>query len=386
MNSERQGTPPRVLVITTDASGIGGVPRVTRTLLRALTDLYGPEAIGLMSVWRASTGLPCRTVYSSRRAAGGRVGLVQRIAFVWHLVRSTWRWRGNVVTVACHPHLGAPAWLARAISGAPYAVWCHGEEVWGELRPSVKQSLLRADLVFAPSHFTARRVEVTASLPLDSVLVLPHCLPPEFLEPTRENGARASKQVLTVARLVHEHAYKGVDVLIGAWPRVIGAVPDAELVVVGDGADRPRLERLSHEYGVAGSTHFVGAAGDEDLRHWYSNSAVFALPSRTRIEPRPEGEGFGLVYIEAAAAGLPVVGTRGGAIDEVVVDGETGLLVDPDDDIALADALIRLLEDKGLAETLGEAGKRRARTEFGYELFRERVAGIVFRVSAKGKA
>jgi phosphatidylinositol alpha-1,6-mannosyltransferase len=104
---------------------------------------------------------------------------------------------------------------------------------------------------------------------------------------------------------------------------------------------------------------------------------VFALPSRLSVGPRAEGEGFGLVFVEAAAAGLPVVAGRGGAVDEVVEDGETGLLVDPRDANEVAAAVGRLLADPRMAARLGQAGRRRVVTEFTFERFRERMARLV---------
>lgn len=366
---------PRVIVLTTHAERIGGIERVSRTLIRSLTDLYGAERVGLLSVWAQSTDQPCVVLHRGRGRDGERVGLVARIFFVSSALFNAMRWRGPLVVVACHPHLAPVAWLTRAVSSAPFAVWCHGEEVWSRLRPSVAWSLRRADAVFAPSRFTAQRVEDTAGLPAGSTRVIPHCLPPEFSS-AKGSTRSGSKRVLTVARLEPRHAYKGVDRLIRAWPRVIAEVPDAELVIVGDGPDRSRLELLAQSV-EARQTHFLGAHQDERLGARYADAAIFALPSRTRVVPTPEGEGFGLVYLEAAAASLPVVALRGGAVDEVVLDGRTGLLVDSDEPQPLAAALIRLLEDPALAARLGENGRRRVAAEFDFETFRNRVDALV---------
>jgi phosphatidyl-myo-inositol dimannoside synthase len=368
--------PPHVLLLSTHTERIGGIERVTRVLARALVDLCGRERVGLLSVWQISDDEPSAILYRGRGTAGERVGLGSKLGFVLATLKHARRWRDDALVIACHPHLGSVALVARRLTGTPFAIWCHGEEVWGHLRSTVRRSLRGADIVFAPSAFTARRVEMTAGLAPGSVIVLPHCLPPELAPLLRLTRPRAPKQVLAVARLVVEHSYKGIDKLIAGWPRVLTQVRDAHLVIAGDGSDRPRLAALALATGVERSVKFVGAVGDADLERLYSGSAVFALPSRTSVDP-PQGEGFGLVYIEAGAAGLAVVAERAGAIPEVVADGESGLLIEPGDIYGLSDALTRLLRDPELAERLGAEGRRRASTVFSYERFRDGVRDLL---------
>jgi phosphatidylinositol alpha-1,6-mannosyltransferase len=170
------------------------------------------------------------------------------------------------------------------------------------------------------------------------------------------------KRLLTVARLERQHAYEGDDSLIRAWPRVLAAVPDAKLVILGDGPHPPRLEPLAQRVGVR-RTVFARVHQDDEVGR-YANAAIFSLPSRNHLTPVPEGEGFGLVYMEAAAASNRLVALRGGAVDEVVLDGKPGLLVAPDKPEPLATAIIRLLEGPALAGGLGENGRQRPATEF----------------------
>ena len=374
---EREATTPRVLVLATDAWGTGGIERVTRTLVRALADACGPERVGLLSLYaQGDKPLPCRLLYSGRRRHWGRVSSVEKVAYLAACLSAARRWRKRLVVVACHPHLAPVARACAAVAGRPYAVWCHGEEVWRPLRPAVRAALVAADAVFAPSRFTAGQVERWAGLREGSVRVIPHCLPPDF--PT--DGQRKptpSARVLAVARLVFEHAYKGIDTLLSAWPAVLAQVPEAELVVVGEGPDRARLDEMARSLGLDGRVRFLGAVSDEHLARCYAEAAVFALPSRCRVGPRAEGEGFGLVLLEAAAMGLPVVAGRSGAVPEVVRDGETGLLVDPEDPRAVAEAVVRLLADRDLARRMGETGRRWVTEEFSYGRFREDVGRLV---------
>jgi glycosyltransferase involved in cell wall biosynthesis len=382
MTGQPKGAPDatRVMVLSTDA-GIGGVERASRSLIRALVDLLGPDRVGLLSVWASTTPPPCWVLFTGGAGGGGRVGLGLRLRFVLQALHHAFAWRTGLIIVACHPHLGAAAWLAHAVSRAPYAVWCHGEESWGRLRPTLRFSLGHARVVFAPSRFTAERVELVAGLSPNSVCVLPHCLTPELMVLNHGLPSTVPHRVLTVARLVPDHRYKGVDTLIRAWPEVLEAVPDAQLIVIGAGADSDHLERLSKQLRVQRLVRFLGAIDDGELARQYRHAAIFALPSRTRLYPKPEGEGFGLVYLEAAASGCAVVAAQGGAVPEVVIAGETGLLVDLDRHGELSQALIRLLLDSQLAERLGENGRHHVSTNYGYPLFRARVERLLERIS-----
>jgi phosphatidylinositol alpha-1,6-mannosyltransferase len=170
-------------------------------------------------------------------------------------------------------------------------------------------------------------------------------------------------------------SYKGHDVMIEALPSIRARIPDVQWVVIGDGPLRPSLERLAADRGVADSVRFLGSVDDRAREDWLSRSHAFAMPSR--LPPGGVGgEGFGIVYLEAAAHGLPVVaGAVGGAVD-AVADGETGLLVDPRNPSAVAAAIGDLLENPGRAEALGAAGADRAR-RFTWEAHTDAVREIL---------
>jgi phosphatidyl-myo-inositol dimannoside synthase len=372
----------RVILLSTEA-GVGGIERSTRTLARATGDIVGSERVGFVTVWRETHQLPWPVLYSGRRGGGSSVSAGDKIRFTLNALRHSRRWRSGLVIVACHPHLAPVAGWMRAITSRPYAVWVHGEEVWGKLRPRVARSLQRADVVFAPSEFTARRVEVTAGLAPGSVVVIPHCLTPELDRLLTLSREPVSGRVLTVARLVAHHSYKGIDRVIEAWPSILERVPDATLVVGGDGNDRPRLEALARDLGVSGRVVFEGPVDDNDLLDLYGSSSVFVLASRTAFEPVPQGEGFGLVFVEAGAAGLPVVAGRGGPAPEIVVDGRTGVLVDPNSPAEIAEAIANLLADPGAAEQMGNAGRERVESEYSYPVFQDRVARMLEMLDAK---
>jgi phosphatidylinositol alpha-1,6-mannosyltransferase len=240
--------------------------------------------------------------------------------------------------------------------------------------------LSSADAVFAPSTFTARRVEAVVGLSAGSVRVIPHCVPPEVDTKLENDGIRSEEgrlpTVLTAARLTQINRYKGIDTLLYAWPLIRSRI-DARLVVVGDGPDRSRLERIAQSLDLHDSVTFAGRVHDEILRRRYREASLFAMPARHRIEPVPEGEGFGLVFIEAGAAGLPVVAGRGAGTEDAVEDEGSGLLVDADDHRAVAAAIIRVLGNERLAGRLGARGRELAETRFSYNVFTKAVDELV---------
>jgi phosphatidylinositol alpha-1,6-mannosyltransferase len=253
-------------------------------------------------------------------------------------------------------------------AGAPRRVFCaaHGKELL--LRPlerfpvvqagydRVRSTVLaRADGFFPVSSYTATLL-AGAGVDPARITVVHNGVDAERYYPggpgtiRSELGIGDRRMLLSVARLVRR---KGIDTVIAALPAVRERVPDAVYVVAGDGHDRARLEGLALEHGVADHVRFAGSVPG-DLRPWYAACDVFVMPAR--VEPQ-DVEGFGLVFLEAGACEKPVVGARcGGAVD-AVVEGETGLLVPPDDPGSLAAALVALLIDPARRTRMGRAAR-----------------------------
>jgi len=227
-----------------------------------------------------------------------------------------------------------------------------------------------ADLVFVPSHYSAEVARREYELAPERIRVVPeglHLMDWEgdwiaHREGAQRGDAPPRPTILSVAR---QYPRKDTATLLRALPEVRRAVPEVLLRVVGNGPELPRLRALAEELELGGNVRFEGALAEaEALRHAYAEALLFALPSRQ--------EGFGIVFLEAMAAGLPVVAAAAGAAPEVIVEGETGLLIPPGDPGALATVLIRLLRDGELRGRMGRAGMERAR-HFGHQAMAERV-------------
>jgi phosphatidylinositol alpha-1,6-mannosyltransferase len=158
---------------------------------------------------------------------------------------------------------------------------------------------------------------------------------------------------------------KGVDRTLEAVAALASEFPDLVYVVAGDGPQRAELERRASAPDLAGRVRLLGDVEDADVPALHRLAEVFLLPSRR--EAGDEVEGFGVSLVEASASGLPVIGGRSGGIPEAVLEGGTGLLVDPDEPASIARALRRLLEDRELARRLGRRGREEVVRHFNWD-------------------
>jgi phosphatidylinositol alpha-1,6-mannosyltransferase len=310
--------------------------------MRVVT-LDAPQA----ALFDRQEGLDVRRSRSGGRRHRPAILLVNGLAIAEGL-----RFRPDVV-LSAHIVMSPAAWIIRRLTGIPTVQYLHADEIrW---RPALTSfAVRRASAVVAVSEHTSK-LAIGAGANASRVRRIPNGVD----VPAASQERRDSRPtVLTVARL--RKRYKGHDVLMRAMPLICARVPEATWVVVGDGPLRPELERLAADYELDEHVHFLGETSDAERDAWLDRAHVFAMPAR--VPPGGVGgEGFGIVFLEANAHGLPVVaGNVGGALD-AVVHGETGLLVDPTDHVAVADAVSELLLDPGRAAALGRAGAARAR-------------------------
>ncbi|MFE7046575.1 glycosyltransferase family 4 protein [Streptomyces atratus] len=249
----------------------------------------------------------------------------------------------------------------------------HGHEIWWARTPGPRQMMRRigdgVDVVTYLGQYTRARIGPSLG-PRARMSRLVPGVDAEVYRPDAEAGSalrtelglHGKRVILCVARLVPR---KGQDMLIRALPLIRREVPDAVLVVVGRGPDEARLRKLAHRH-AEGSVRFVGGKSHTETPQYYAAADVFAMPCRTR-KAGLEAEGLGIVFLEAAASGLPVVvGDSGGAPD-TVLDGRTGRVVDGTDTAAIAGALTRILLDADQAAEMGAAGRKWAQESWSWD-------------------
>lgn len=277
--------------------------------------------------------------------------------------------------------------LARQLTGSPtqVAVTLHGKDtVFNpfEVSPLAsvynvfrRKTLASVDRVLPVSRFLAGRARQLGASD-SQITVVPNGTNPDLFYPDSKPkldadlNAESRSLVLTAGRLVPK---KGVDTALHAIDRVREDVSDVLLLIAGDGPERPRLDRLVRTLGLENHVQFLGSLSQEELRSYYSLADVFLMAGR---EVPGDIEGFGLVYLEANACGTPTVGARVGGVPDAIRDGETGLLVPPDDPAATADALVQLLTNPERARHLGEQGRKWVEMDANWD----RVADQLFSV------
>jgi phosphatidylinositol alpha-1,6-mannosyltransferase len=283
-------------------------------------------------------------------------GLHYLNVFLAPTLRAAHQTRPDVVQ-AGHVYLAPLARLVAHRLGVPYVVYAYGQEVWRGGRPMGSprldqvlrgEALRAADRVLVPGSFTAGLLR-DWHVGCERIVPVPY-----GAEPHPDAKPPTGHTLLTVGRLVPR---KGVDVVLYAL-RLLPA--HVAYRVVGGGPDDERLRRLAAELGVADRVTFTGRVESGQLADEYRRCAIYVQPSRRTADG--ELEGYGLVYSEAAAWGRPVVAGRSGGEGDVVVDGETGVLVDGTSVREVADALQTLLVDPERMQQLGAAGRRRVET------------------------
>lgn len=371
---------PFILVLAADAWETGGIGTFTRLLIDALVDSFPEAEIELISVWGRRPASPPAKVREpspgADPATGPRVPYMRAFQMVVAAVATAAKHRDRSVVITTHAHLSPVAWAASRVARCSFAVWAHGYEVWAGLSFWRKLAIRRAGLVVAVSRFTALRAIEAQGLKEARVCVIYHGLRYLPAPPALERPKLAGT-VLAVARLDRANLYKGVDALLKAWPAVLEAVPLARLEIVGDGSSRKDLELLAKELNITDRVEFLGWIDDAALGQLYETRSIFALPGRASTTGVPYGEGFGLVFLEAAAAGMAVVAGRCGGAAEAVRNHETGLLVDPRDGDAITQALLDLLQNPARTRQYGQKGRQMVETHYNYNRFKLDIAGLV---------
>jgi phosphatidylinositol alpha-1,6-mannosyltransferase len=240
----------------------------------------------------------------------------------------------------------------------------------------------RSSAAIANSENTARMIKSVGWLRGDVHVVYPGVDAARF-HPRADDGVlrrRVAREgeilLLSVSRLQKR---KGHDLVLKALPELMRHVSGIRYVIVGAGGERESLERLVVDLGLSRVVQFEGEVPDNELPAYFSACDIFVLP--TRVEPH-DFEGFGLVYLEAAAAGRPTIGGRNGGVPEAIVDRETGLLVSGEDVEELVRTLRALCEDESLRLRLGRAGRERALRDFSWERAAAQVTSIHWRLTS----
>ena len=314
-----------------------------------------------------------RTVFAPRRRMLGKVPQMARDVLIrGRLTLSVLRQVRRGVRAVCVGELVASGWLLhvlRWVPGVRTLVYVHGEEITtddpydpGAVRR--RRALLAADHVVVVSRFTQRAVVrmlgdalagriVLVENGVDTTRFFPAARQVDLVE---RYGLGGQFVFITVCRLLEK---KGVDQVLRAFAQLLPAFPGMRYLVVGTGPYEAELQRLAAELGIAGAVAFAGNVAEHELVAHYRLGDVFVMPNR--VLPNGDTEGFGLVFLEANACGLPVIAGRDGGSVDAVTDGENGLVVDGNSVPALLDAMRRMRGEEALRSQVAAVGLRAAK-------------------------
>jgi phosphatidylinositol alpha-1,6-mannosyltransferase len=298
--------------------------------------------------------------------------------YLGHLLRQ--RDLSFILCGQAHYSVLLPAWTVSRLRRVPFGVFTYGLDLLYPQTMAYRQvfnkSLAAAHVVFADSSAAERilwdlgvdpdRIQVV----FPSVNLAREAVREELVASLRQRHDLEGKPcILTIGRLVER---KGHDVVLQAMPAILRAVPDAHYLIVGRGPNEAHLRQMIETLGLSEHVTVVGFVTDDEAAAYFALCDVFTMISRS-IQETGDIEGFGIVYLEANLMKKPVVAGDSGGVPDAVVHGRTGLLVDPTDSQAVAEAIITLLQDEALAQQLGQQGYDRVVTQFSSEAAAEKV-------------
>lgn len=358
----------KILALLPDAyGGFGGIAQYNRDLLDALSaserveqivsmTRHAPDPEFTLPAKVTEHVLPGPPVRYSMAAAAQALKLRPDVILCGHF---------NLLPVAV---------MLKRLTKSPVALEAHGIEAW-ERESSLRSWCIRqTDLVLAVSRFTRERLRQWAGIAPDKIRVLTNAVHlsryrqtdrPDYL--VKRYNLEGKRVLMTLSRLPSKERYKGQRKILALLPKLISQFPDLLYLIVGDGDDRPNLEALVKENGHQPWVCFAGRIPESEKLDHYNVADAFAMPSLR--------EGFGFVFLEAAACGLPVLGGSKDGSRDALVDGHLGAMVDPED----ADELFG-----GLARILGSEKRVPSCIEpFGFERFQAQVEEL-FVSAARG--
>ncbi len=340
--------------MASDLSGKGGIQRYNRFLLKVISEIPGKVRICELK----------------------RKNLFSKLIFILKLKIKLLFFRPDFVFCG-HVNFAPSVRFFKRFFGYKYGVMAYGIDVWDIKERKKIRALREADRIFPISNYTKNKLlrqipeiknkSIILPNPIDGEKFLIKNKPDYLLE---RHNLRNVKIILTVARLSSEEKYKGYDQTIKSLPLVIAEVPEVKYVIVGEGDDKKRTENLIKEMNLENQVIMTGCVSDKELVDYYNLCDVFVMPSK--------GEGFGFVFLEALSCGKSVVVGNSDGSRDAVLDGKLGILVNPDSQEEIAEAIVRLIKKEAPASLLdGNFLRKSVLENYGLGRFKDRVRGIL---------
>ena len=355
------------------APGTGGIQSFSRCLIQAVAAEFPEARLRVISMNDVvAPPLEQDTREFTFHAAGSWPGKLRSLYFTAQLLKAALLERPDLI-LSTHVNFTPVARWLKQVYRIPYTAVAHGVDVWGLQNRKVIDGIRKANRILAVSRFTRESLLREMALPPELVHVFPNTVvadefrlgpKPDYL--LKRYGLQPDQPtILTVTRLAGEERYKGYEQVLEALPELQKRVPNVRYVLGGKGDDKPRIEALIKERGLESCVTLAGFIPEAELTDHYNLCDVFAMPSRK--------EGFGIVFLEAMVCGKPVIaGNQDGSVDPLV-DGQMGVLINPESVPELTDALAAVLTGTHPLAILRDPVALREQTiaRFGFEAFRK---------------
>ena len=378
----KQKQPPKLLFAAVGLKkGSGGIAELSRQVFKTLLEMQRNNEIGLeVHILEGGGPEPGDDLFAKTDLPPIRWFASHRWKFALSLLMTR-----SDIQLLDHVGLGRLPGLLPASIRIPYILLIHSIEIWNNKRRDYHRTAKNAALLIANSNYTAQKArshypglpeikvchpgkDVGAGIARESESV-GASLAREKDHPHSNLQQPGPHAILIVGRLSAEQKHKGHDQLLEAMPTILQSVPDAQLIITGEGTDQKRLENKAQELNIANQVIFTGWANEDQLSTLYNQCALFAMPS--------DGDGFGIVFLEAMANGSPCVGLNNAAAAEIFENEKSGILVDREDRAAMANRLSSLLLDEAQRKRLGLAGQERYQSMFQGWHYAERLQSIL---------
>lgn len=362
----------KALVLVTDAfGGFGGIAKFNRDFLSALAAHSSlAEVIAVPRIMPVpSEPLPSKLAYRYDALGSKR----QFMRVLGSAARSLRSCRPKPIIICGHVRLLPAAFAAQRICGGRIHLVIHGIDAWRRSRnPLLNRCARRIDGFISVSQVTTRRFTQWSGLRADQGRLLPNCVDLDQFRPGPKSHALIDRYqlygrrvLLTLGRLASAERSKGFDEVLQVLPELALEMPEVFYLIVGDGPDRPRLEAKAAQLGVAGRVHFTGRITEAEKADHYRLADLFVMPS--------SGEGFGIVFLEALACGVPVIGSIADGSEETLLHGRLGQLVNPRDPVEIRSAIVHALRHPQKPNRSGDPGVG----YFSADNFRRRAREII---------
>lgn len=326
----------KVLLLTSDAYGAnGGIALYNRDIVDALAAMTEVDEIVVVV-----RHMPWEPIGVPAKARLRTASISSKIRFIKTALQASGETYGLVI--CGHVNLLPLAALLNQLIRAPLVLMVYGIDVWQPPFRLARQLLKCVDAVWSISAITTERMNHWAALPAARYVQLPNAIHPDRYGLAARSAVLQARHdlvdarvIMTLARLPENERYKGVDEVIDAMPALLETVPNLKYLVCGDGEDRPRLMQKAQALGVAGSVVFVGMLAEADKADYFRLADAFVMPGR--------GEGFGFVFLEALACGVPVVGSQLDGSREALRNGQLGELADPNNPASVQACILQAL-------------------------------------------